>query len=63
MGATQNWVDSEDLAMMYRATFVPDFYRALHAVVHARFRAPAAPSIGCGAGHAARSWAGGRFGI
>jgi anaerobic magnesium-protoporphyrin IX monomethyl ester cyclase len=39
MGATQNWVDSEDLAMMYRATFVPDFYRALHAVVHARFRA------------------------
>jgi radical SAM superfamily enzyme YgiQ (UPF0313 family) len=38
MGATQNWVDSEDLAMMYRATFVPDFYRALHAVVHARFR-------------------------
>jgi radical SAM superfamily enzyme YgiQ (UPF0313 family) len=39
MGATQNWVDSEDLAMMFRATFVPDFYRALHAVVHARFRA------------------------
>jgi radical SAM superfamily enzyme YgiQ (UPF0313 family) len=39
MGTTQNWVDSEDLAMMYRATFVPDFYRALHAVVHARFRA------------------------
>jgi radical SAM superfamily enzyme YgiQ (UPF0313 family) len=38
MGATQNWVDSEDLAMMYRATFVPDFYRALHGVVHARVR-------------------------
>ena len=39
LGETQNWVDSDDLAMMYRATFVPDFYRTLHAVVHAEFRA------------------------
>jgi radical SAM superfamily enzyme YgiQ (UPF0313 family) len=38
LGETQNWVDSGDLAVMYRATFVPDFYRVLHAVVHAEFR-------------------------
>jgi radical SAM superfamily enzyme YgiQ (UPF0313 family) len=38
LGARQNWVDSGDLAMMYQATFVPDFYRVLHTVIHARFR-------------------------
>jgi anaerobic magnesium-protoporphyrin IX monomethyl ester cyclase len=39
LGQKQNWVDSNDLAMMYHATYVPDFYRALHGVVHAEFRA------------------------
>ena len=39
LGQKQNWVDSNDLAMMYRATYVPDFYRALHALVHTEFRA------------------------
>jgi anaerobic magnesium-protoporphyrin IX monomethyl ester cyclase len=39
LGQKQNWVDSSDLAMMYRATYVPDFYRALHALVHTEFRA------------------------
>jgi len=39
LGAKQNWVDSNDLAMMYRATYEPGFYRALHALVHAQFRA------------------------
>jgi anaerobic magnesium-protoporphyrin IX monomethyl ester cyclase len=39
LGAKQNWVDSNDLAMMYRATYVPEFYRALHQLVHAEFRA------------------------
>jgi anaerobic magnesium-protoporphyrin IX monomethyl ester cyclase len=38
LGAKRNWVDSDDLAMMYRATYVPEFYRTLHAVVHAEFR-------------------------
>src|SRR5262249_54276601 len=28
-----------DLDMMYQAAYVPDFYRALHALVHAEFRA------------------------
>ena len=36
LGEKQNWVDSNDLAMMYRATYAPEFYRALHALVHAR---------------------------
>jgi anaerobic magnesium-protoporphyrin IX monomethyl ester cyclase len=39
LGEKQNWVDSNDLAMMYRATYGPEFYRALHALVHAQFRA------------------------
>jgi glycosyltransferase involved in cell wall biosynthesis/radical SAM superfamily enzyme YgiQ (UPF0313 family) len=39
LGQKQNWVDSSDLAMMYHATYVPDFYRTLHALVHAEFRA------------------------
>jgi anaerobic magnesium-protoporphyrin IX monomethyl ester cyclase len=39
LGLKQNWVDSADLAMMYRSTYPPDFYRALHRLVHAEFRA------------------------
>jgi anaerobic magnesium-protoporphyrin IX monomethyl ester cyclase len=39
LGLKQNWVDSSDLAMMYQATYVPDFYRSLHALVHTEFRA------------------------
>ena len=39
LGVKQNWVDSNDLAMMYRAKYVPEFYRALHSLVHAEFRA------------------------
>jgi radical SAM superfamily enzyme YgiQ (UPF0313 family) len=38
LGEKQNWIDSGDLAMMYHATYSPDFYRALHALVHAEFR-------------------------
>lgn len=38
LGEKQNWVDSSDLAMMYRATYEPEFYRALHRVVHHEFR-------------------------
>lgn len=38
LGAKQNWVDSNDLAMMYRATYQPEFYRVLHDVVHHEFR-------------------------
>lgn len=39
LGLKQNWFDSDDLAMMYKATFEPAFYRELHRVVHHEFRA------------------------
>jgi radical SAM superfamily enzyme YgiQ (UPF0313 family) len=44
LGAKQNWLDSNDLAVMYRATYTPQFYPALHALVHAEFRARRSPS-------------------
>jgi anaerobic magnesium-protoporphyrin IX monomethyl ester cyclase len=39
LGAKQNWLDSDDLALMYRGTYAPEFYRVLHQVVHHDFRA------------------------
>ena len=54
LGQKQNWVDSNDLAMMYHATYVPDFYRALHALVHAEFRAGRSRNVVSRA--AARPW-------
>jgi radical SAM superfamily enzyme YgiQ (UPF0313 family)/glycosyltransferase involved in cell wall biosynthesis len=39
LGDKQNWLDSDDLAPMYRATFVPAFYRTLHRLVHGELRA------------------------
>jgi anaerobic magnesium-protoporphyrin IX monomethyl ester cyclase len=38
LGAQQNWVDSSDLAMMYRGPFPTAFYRKLHVVLHKEFR-------------------------
>ncbi|MFN4254510.1 MAG: B12-binding domain-containing radical SAM protein [Saprospiraceae bacterium] len=38
LGEKQNWTDSDDLAMMYPATFSQAFYRRLHRLVHKRFR-------------------------
>ena len=58
LGQKQNWVDSNDLAMMYHAAYVPDFYRALHALVHAEFRARR--SAAAVARVAARPWTIGR---
>jgi radical SAM superfamily enzyme YgiQ (UPF0313 family) len=34
----RNWVDSADLAMLYRGPFTTAFYRELHAYVHRDFR-------------------------
>lgn len=34
----QNWTDSDDLAMMYRGTYSPAYYRRLHRYVHKVFR-------------------------
>jgi radical SAM superfamily enzyme YgiQ (UPF0313 family) len=38
LGEKQNWVDSRDLALMFRGTYVPDFYRTLHKITHKKFR-------------------------
>ncbi|HKP51576.1 MAG TPA: radical SAM protein [Chloroflexia bacterium] len=39
LGVKQNWLDSADLAMMYRGTYSTEFYRYLHTVLHKEFRA------------------------
>jgi anaerobic magnesium-protoporphyrin IX monomethyl ester cyclase len=38
LGEKQNWTVSDDLAMMYPATYSPEFYRRLHRLTHKRFR-------------------------
>lgn len=38
LGEKQNWLDSDDLAMMYHGTYSTEFYRTLHSAVHAEFR-------------------------
>lgn len=38
LGEKQNWNDSDDLAMLYRGMYAPEFYRILHRVVHCEFR-------------------------
>lgn len=38
LGDKHNWTDSDDLAMLYPATFKPAFYRRLHRLTHKRFR-------------------------
>lgn len=38
LGEKQNWVDSDDLAMLYRGPFPQGFYRILHGRVHHEFR-------------------------
>ena len=34
----QNWSDSDDLAMMFKSTFTPEYYRHLHRYVHSIYR-------------------------
>lgn len=34
----RNWVDSDDLAMLYRGPFTTEFYRVLHLTLHKEFR-------------------------
>ena len=33
-----NWTDSNDLAMMFRSTYSPEFYRQLHRYIHKLYR-------------------------
>jgi anaerobic magnesium-protoporphyrin IX monomethyl ester cyclase len=37
LGEKQNWVDSEDLDLMFAGEYSRDFYRTLHRVVHQKF--------------------------
>jgi anaerobic magnesium-protoporphyrin IX monomethyl ester cyclase len=39
LGEKTNWVDSDDLAMLYQGPFIEDFYRVLHHRVHQEYRA------------------------
>ena len=38
LGEKENWIDSQDLDLMYSGEYVPDFYRALHKLTHKKFR-------------------------
>ena len=38
LGTKRNWVDSADLAMMFRGPYTTGFYRRLHTVLHREFR-------------------------
>ena len=38
LGDKQNWVDSDDLAMLHHGPFPQSFYRKLHRFVHAEYR-------------------------
>ncbi len=39
LGYKQNWVDSQDLEMLYAGPFATGFYRQLHTVLHKEYRA------------------------
>ena len=38
LGAKTNWSHSDDLDLMFRGTYVPEFYPTLYSVVHREFR-------------------------
>ncbi|HEX2622643.1 MAG TPA: radical SAM protein, partial [Phototrophicaceae bacterium] len=38
LGERVNWIDSEDMAMLYQGPFTTEFYRQLHTVVHKDYR-------------------------
>ncbi len=38
LGPKRNWVNSQDLDLMFQGAYVPEFYRTLYQVVHHEFR-------------------------
>jgi anaerobic magnesium-protoporphyrin IX monomethyl ester cyclase len=38
LGERENWIDSEDLAMLYKGEYRTEFYRQLHTVLHKEYR-------------------------
>lgn len=45
MGAKRNWVDSDDLAMIFKGTYAREFYRALRDALHAEVEAWNVPAL------------------
>ena len=39
LGVKQNWIDSDDLSTMFKATYAPEVYRRVHGLVHHELRA------------------------
>ena len=60
LGTKRNWVDSADLAMMFRGPYTTGFYRRLHTVLHREFRNCGGVLASCGRPCAGRgAYAGG----
>ncbi len=38
LGTKSNWTDSDELALMFKNTYSPEFYKRLHRYIHKRFR-------------------------
>jgi anaerobic magnesium-protoporphyrin IX monomethyl ester cyclase len=55
LGEQRNWVDSEDLSMLYEGPFSTEYYRWLHRVVHKEFRLQKAAGTRSPARHLARA--------
>jgi anaerobic magnesium-protoporphyrin IX monomethyl ester cyclase len=55
LGERRNWVDSEDLSMLYEGPFSTEYYRQLHRVVHKEFRLRRAAETVSPAAHLARA--------
>jgi anaerobic magnesium-protoporphyrin IX monomethyl ester cyclase len=45
LGLKQNWVDSDDLDMMFAGTYATGFYRQLYRVLHKEFRSRSAARL------------------
>jgi radical SAM superfamily enzyme YgiQ (UPF0313 family) len=44
LGEKTNWVDSEDLSMMFKGAYTSEFYRALHDALHAEVNSWSTPA-------------------
>jgi hypothetical protein len=46
LGKKANWTDSDDLDLMFKNTYSPAFYKALHRHIHKQFRLRQAKASG-----------------
>lgn len=56
LGAKRNWIDSDELAMMFQGTYTTDFYRRVRELLHAEVREVAWDDV-AGRRHLDRRWA------